>query len=133
MPRLAALSIAEIIPCKSFAAGFASRSEMAFCIFRNRVRTLRFRRDRAVVWRARLEADRVLAIREKKNVSVEVRGAICLCQEGIRRAEVERITHRGRGDVVGQSLNCEHYGREIFRVETASSPSPLPAWAIRLR
>lgn len=62
MPRLAALSIAEIIVRTSFASGFAPPAGMFFCIRRSRVRTLRLRRDRLVVWRARLEADRVLAM-----------------------------------------------------------------------
>jgi hypothetical protein len=49
MPRLAALSIAEIIACTSFVSGFGPALEMFFCIFRNRVRTLRLRRERSVV------------------------------------------------------------------------------------
>src|SRR5476651_2130745 len=49
MPRLAALSMAEIIACTSFAAGFIPVPEMPFCIFRKRVRTLRLRRERTVV------------------------------------------------------------------------------------
>src|SRR5256885_6784935 len=62
MPRLAALSIAEIIARTSFASGLAPAAETPFCIPRRRVRTLRLRRVRLVVWRARLEADRVLAM-----------------------------------------------------------------------
>src|SRR5205814_8074628 len=62
MPRLAALSMAEIIARTSFASGLAPAAETFFCIPRRRVRTLRLRRVRLVVWRARLEADRVLAM-----------------------------------------------------------------------
>src|SRR5687768_17309078 len=62
MPRLAALSIAEIMAWTFFASGFASVPERPFCILRRRVRTLRLRRERTLVWRARLEADFVLAI-----------------------------------------------------------------------
>src|ERR1044072_9644186 len=66
MPRLAALSMAEIIAWTSFAAGFAPPAAgMLFCIRRRRVRTLRLRRERRVVCRARLEADRVLAMIRK--------------------------------------------------------------------
>jgi hypothetical protein len=49
MPRLAALSIAEIIAWTSFASGFDAVLEMPFCIFRRRVSTLRLRRERKVV------------------------------------------------------------------------------------
>src|SRR5256886_6128679 len=62
MPRLAALSMAEIIACTSFASGLAPAAETPFCIPRRRLRTLRLRRARLMVWRARLEADRVLAM-----------------------------------------------------------------------
>src|SRR5881392_4226447 len=65
MPRLAALSMAEIIAWTSFASGLAPAAETPFCIPRRRVRTLRLRRVRLVVWRARLEADRVLAMVKK--------------------------------------------------------------------
>src|ERR1051326_5665017 len=58
MPRLAALSIAEIIARTSFASGLAAPPEMPFCIRRRRVMTVRLRSERFVVWRARLEADR---------------------------------------------------------------------------
>src|SRR5436305_195234 len=61
MPRLAALSIAEIIARTSLASGFA---DTPFCIRRRRVMTVRLRRERFVVWRARLAADRVLAMVE---------------------------------------------------------------------
>src|SRR2546423_11306310 len=54
--------MAEIIACTSFASGLAPAAETPFCIPRRRVRTLRLRRVRLVVWRARLEADRVLAM-----------------------------------------------------------------------
>ena len=59
---LAALSMAEIMACTSFFSGFAPAAETPFCIPRRRVRTLRLRRERWVVCRARLEADRVLAM-----------------------------------------------------------------------
>ena len=49
MPRLAALSIAEIMACTSFVSGFDPALEIPFCIFRSRVRTLRLRRERIVV------------------------------------------------------------------------------------
>src|ERR1043166_8567936 len=62
MPRLAALSIAEIIACTSLASGFEPGAETPFCILRRRVSTLRLRSERTVVWRARFEADLVLAI-----------------------------------------------------------------------
>ena len=58
IPRLAALSIAEISERIMF--GCASRLLERFCIPRSRVRALRLRRDRLVVWRARLAADFVL-------------------------------------------------------------------------
>src|SRR3954471_16251248 len=65
-PGLAALSMAEIIAWSSFASGFAPPAAgMLFCIPRRRVRTLRLRRERRVVCRARLEADRVLAMIRK--------------------------------------------------------------------
>src|SRR5205085_6625790 len=54
--------MAEIIARTSFASGLAPAAETFFCIPRRRVRTLRLRRARLVVWRARLEADRVLAM-----------------------------------------------------------------------
>src|SRR6476620_4157967 len=66
MPRLAALSMAEIIAWTSLPSGFAPPAAgMLFCIPRRRVRTLRLRRERRVVCRARLEADRVLAMIQK--------------------------------------------------------------------
>src|SRR2546421_8316132 len=62
MPRLAALSMVEIIARASFGSGFVPGEEMPFCMRRRRVRTLRLREARAIVCRARLEADRVLAM-----------------------------------------------------------------------
>src|SRR4249919_594895 len=79
MPRLAALSMAEIIDCTSFASGLAPAAEIPFCMPRSRVRTLRLRRARDVVCRARLEADRVLAM-IRKFVSGEGRGWLARCQ-----------------------------------------------------
>ena len=49
IPRLAALSIAEIIPCTSFVAGFVAVLEMPFCILRKRVMTFRLREARTLV------------------------------------------------------------------------------------
>jgi hypothetical protein len=49
MPRLAALSIAEIIARTLLASGCDPALEIPFCIFRKRVRTLRLRRERTVV------------------------------------------------------------------------------------
>ena len=61
MPRLAALSIAEMYKPILFGSGCAAEVEL-FCIPRSRVITLRFRRVRAAIWRARLAADFVLAM-----------------------------------------------------------------------
>ncbi len=90
MPRLAALSMAEIIACTSFASGFAAAAEIPFCILRRRVRTLRLRSERTVVRRARLEADFVLAIylRNAKN-----------CERGGSR----RGSHLSRLDALNRS------------------------------
>ena len=65
MPRFAALSIAEItarMPSKLD----TSEERACFCIVRRRVSTLRLRSDRFNVWRARLTADFVLAIADRK-------------------------------------------------------------------
>src|SRR5437867_13019707 len=65
IPRLAALSIAEINPRIWSALGvFVERA--CFCMVRRRVPTLRLRSDRFNVWRARLVADLVLAIVDQK-------------------------------------------------------------------
>src|SRR5436190_8714371 len=80
IPRLAALSIAEIIEWTSFASGFAPATEIPFCIPRSRVSTVRLRRERLVVWRARLEADRVLAMVGKFGER-EGRGDQPMCQD----------------------------------------------------
>lgn len=66
IPRLAALSIAEISARIRFTSGFSEECVL-FCIFRKRVTTLRLRSDRFKVWRARLAADLVLAIVMGKN------------------------------------------------------------------
>ncbi len=62
MPRLAALSTAEISSRTPVTSGVPVLLETALCILRRRVSTLRLRRERRVVWRARLEADLVLAM-----------------------------------------------------------------------
>jgi len=62
IPRLAALSIAEISARSSSAVGFpATRTRL--WSERSRVRTLRLWTERAIDCRARLVADFVLAIR----------------------------------------------------------------------
>lgn len=67
MPRLAALSIAEI--SARICSGFGVCPERAaFCIVRRRVTTLLLRSDRFTVWRARLAADFVFAIVIKKTL-----------------------------------------------------------------
>ncbi len=70
IPRLAALSSAEIRARPLFGSLSPVAVAMAFCIFRKRVRTVRLRRLRAAVCRARFEADLVLAMSgdyERKN------------------------------------------------------------------
>src|SRR5436309_7892463 len=65
IPRLAALSIAEMTPGIPSKLG-TSEERTCFCIVRRRVPTLRLRSDRFNVWRARLVADLVLAIVDQK-------------------------------------------------------------------
>ena len=65
IPRLAALSIAEI--SRRICPVLAGCAECApLCIVRKPVTTLRLRRVRFTLWRARLAADLVLAIGESK-------------------------------------------------------------------
>jgi hypothetical protein len=61
MPRLAALSIAEINARICSELGDCAERAV-FCIVRRRVTTVRLRSDRFTVWRARLAADFVFAI-----------------------------------------------------------------------
>src|SRR5262245_45557392 len=61
IPRLAALSIAEMTRRTSSAFGVAVE-RVRFCRLRRRALTLRFRSARLCVWRERLAADFVLAI-----------------------------------------------------------------------
>src|SRR3954453_20783002 len=61
MPRFVALSTAEIRDRTSFAS-FCSAPATVLLILRSRVSTRRLRRERTAVWRARLEADLVLAM-----------------------------------------------------------------------
>ena len=81
MPRLAALSTAEIKE-RALVGILLFRTRDALCILRRRVSTLRLRRERTAVWRARLEADLVLAMvkLETGNVGVEARGRPESCQ-----------------------------------------------------
>ena len=80
IPRLAALSIAEMTP--GIPSNLDTSEERAcFCIVRRRVTTLRLRSDRFNVWRARLTADFVLAIAYLKIVDVDARGRNWHCQE----------------------------------------------------
>ena len=65
IPRLAALSIAEISARTCSGPGVCTERTV-FCIVRRPVKTLRLRRDRFTVWRARLAADFVFAIVIKK-------------------------------------------------------------------
>ena len=80
IPRLAALSIAEMTPGIPSKLG-TSEERACFCIVRRRVTTLRLRSDRFNVWRARLTADFVLAIAIEKFVDVNARGRNWHCQE----------------------------------------------------
>ena len=84
MPRLAALSMAEMNSPTSFASGVVAEPERFF-IPRRRDRTLRLRRERPAIWRARLAADFVLAIvfaldggrggsRRRRRLSTKARG-----------------------------------------------------------
>src|SRR5205809_6396739 len=78
IPRLAALSIAEINPRICSALGLCVE-RTCFCMVRKRVTTLRLRSDRFNVWRARLVADLVLAIIDQKKIM----------EQSARRAEAE--------------------------------------------
>jgi len=66
MPRLAALSIAEMIARISLPFG-AGAERIRFCRFRTCALMLRFRSARLCVWRERLAADLVLAIADQKS------------------------------------------------------------------
>lgn len=79
MPRLAALSIAEMSERTSLASGLAAL-RARFCMLRRRVVALRLRRVRRTFWRARLAADLVLAM-IRKAVGEEARGAPDDCQD----------------------------------------------------
>ena len=63
MPRFAALSTAEINSRTPVASAVPVPLETCLCILRRRVSTLRLRSERRAVWRARLPADFVLAMR----------------------------------------------------------------------
>src|SRR3954447_1012432 len=80
VPRLAALSIAEISTL-SCAASPLEVDLLRFFKLRNWVSTLRLRRERVAVWRARLEADLVLAMKCSNVAGREARGANRCCQE----------------------------------------------------
>src|SRR3984893_5030270 len=99
MPRLAALSMAEIIACTFFASGLAPTAETPFCIPRRRVRTLRLRRERWVVWRGRLEADRVLAM-------------VKICEAG-RVAESSRPVKAASASETGGDARITRCGRSV--------------------
>ena len=62
IPRLAALSIAAIAARICSALGFSEERNWLWMV-RSRVTTLRLRSDRFNVWRARLAADLVLAMK----------------------------------------------------------------------
>ena len=64
IPRLAALSIAEMI-ARISSAFDAGVERVGFCRLRRRALTLRFRSARLCVWRERLAADLVLAIADE--------------------------------------------------------------------
>jgi hypothetical protein len=66
IPRLAALSIAEMIARISSGFG-AGADRIRFCRLRRCALTLRFRSARLCVWRERLAADFVLAIADQKS------------------------------------------------------------------
>ena len=76
MPRLAALSSAEMSERMSSAFDFVAAR---FCNDPRRLKTLRLRRARPGIWRARLAADLVLAM-ERKFVDGEARGIESRCQ-----------------------------------------------------
>ncbi len=65
IPRFAALSTAEIRLRTVFSSFSPGAPAILFCILRRRVRTLRLRRERFVVWRERFAADLVLAMSGK--------------------------------------------------------------------
>ena len=70
IPRFAALSIAAMAARICSAPGF-SEERTCFWIVRSRVTELRLRSDRFKVWRARLEADLVLAIANQNLVKAD--------------------------------------------------------------
>src|SRR5438477_4066164 len=78
MPRLAALSIAEIRERTSLGSGL-SVLRVRFCMPRKRVIALRLRSVRRTFWRARLAADLVLAM-AWKTLGEEARSATRDCQ-----------------------------------------------------
>lgn len=77
IPRLAALSIAETKVRISSALGDGVE-RACFCILRKRATTLRLRRVRVKVWRARFAADLVLAMLSLKPLSQSELGFLSL-------------------------------------------------------
>ena len=77
IPRLAALSIAEINARICSVLGFLSERTV-FCIVRRRVTTARLRSDRLTVWRARLAADFVFAIVNQKMMDLHARQRVTI-------------------------------------------------------
>src|SRR4051794_19336990 len=100
IPRLAALSMAEIMARTSFVSGFAPAADTPFCMRRRRVMTARLRRERFVVCRARLEADRVLAMVRK------------ICERGGSRTHP--VLSRRERELAGRDPG-EPFGESWFR------------------
>ena len=73
VPRLAALSIAEMTARISSAFGVAA-GRIRFCRLRRCALTLRFRSARLCVWRERFAADLVLAIANENLYEPDSRG-----------------------------------------------------------
>lgn len=73
MPRLAALSIAEMTARIRVGSGFAVPIA-PFWSVRSRVKTLLLRSERPAVWRARLAADFVLAILARRRSTPKISG-----------------------------------------------------------
>jgi hypothetical protein len=113
MPRLAALSIAEMIRRILFASGF-SEERVPFCIERRRVTTLRLRSDRSKVWRARLAADLVLAMFSNKLVGVDGGGRDRDCQDRAAPPQASE-SELGLGRVLGDDRTLFWSGRRFRR------------------
>jgi hypothetical protein len=86
IPRLAALSIAAMAARICSALGVPEECT-CFCIVRSRATALRLRSDRFKVWRARLEADLVLAMIKSNFADVDARGAIAIVNFDKERTE----------------------------------------------